>query len=119
MKSLPGTCSASPNARLSITTALLELARANLSNLAAAQKIALELSLRQNEVVMGVAKNWVGGSSPAALVVDVFERSVNSLIEVHRHFLDLYIPVQGEEPPHRNPASPDAARTIDVVAIKQ
>jgi hypothetical protein len=121
MKSLPGSGSAGPSIDLPLTTALLELARANLSNLVAAQKIMVELSRRQNHIVMGVAKHLVGGSSPAAAVVDVVERSVNNIIEIQRHFLDLYIPAPGEAKRHfhNNSASQDTAQMLDLITIKQ
>lgn len=65
MRSLPPPGSTGPNARPSATTSLLELAMVNFYNLVATQKIVLEFSRRQNEFAMGVAKEWVGRSSPA------------------------------------------------------
>lgn len=121
MKSLPGPGSAGPNTGLPLTSALLELAKANFSNAVAVHKFVLEFSRRQNEMVAGVAKQWVGSSSPAAAAVEIVERSVHNVIQIQRHFLDLYTPAHGETRPRStfDPALPDAAPTQDLATRMQ
>ena len=113
MRSLPLYGSAQPNAGSSATSALLDFAKANFSSLVAMHKIALELSRRQNEIVAGIAKQWMGVSSPAAAAIDIVGRSVDTIIQIQQHFLDLYTPTHGEASAHSTfaPALPDAAQT--------
>ncbi len=69
--------------------ALTEIAGEGMSNFIAAQKILLDLAKKQNDIVLAGVKERVGASAPAAAMSDLLRRSVDTFIDLQRHFLDV------------------------------
>lgn len=76
-------------ARPGATGALGEVAGEGVHNFIAAQKILLDLARRQNDIVLNGVKERVGGSAAAAAMTDLLRRSVDTFIDLQRHFLDV------------------------------
>ena len=75
--------------RPSAANALTEMAGEGMVNYIAAQKILLDLAQRQNDIVLSGVKERVGTSAPAAAMSDLLRRSVDTFIDLQRHFLDV------------------------------
>jgi hypothetical protein len=65
------------------------MAGEGVANYIAAQKILLELAKRQNDIVLSGVKERVGATSPAAAMTDLLRRSVDTFIDLQKHFLDV------------------------------
>ena len=76
-------------ARPTAAGALSEIAGEGMSNFIAAQKILLDLAQRQNDIVLNGVKERVGAVTPAAAMTDLLRRSVDTFIELQRHFLEV------------------------------
>ena len=75
--------------RPAATTALAEMAGEGMGNFIAAQKILLALAKKQNDIVLNGVKERVGVSTPAAAMTDLLRRSVDTFIDLQKHFLEL------------------------------
>jgi hypothetical protein len=54
-----------------------------------AQQVLLDLTQRQNEILMGGVKERVEGSAPAVAMTDLLRRSVDTAIEMQQKFLNI------------------------------
>ncbi|MBZ5609438.1 MAG: hypothetical protein LAP38_14340 [Acidobacteriia bacterium] len=75
--------------RPTAANALTEMAGEGMTNFIAAQKILLDLAKKQNDIVLSGVKERVGISAPAAAMSDLLRRSVDTFIDLQRHFLDV------------------------------
>jgi len=71
------------------TIPLTEIAGESMTHFIAAQKILLNLAKEQNEIVLSGVKERVGETTPAGAMTDLLRRSVDTFIDLQRHFLDV------------------------------
>jgi len=76
-------------ARPAAASFLTEMAGEGMSNFIAAQKILLDLARKENDIVLSGVKERVGAATPAAAMTDLLRRSVDTFIDLQRHFLDV------------------------------
>jgi len=69
--------------------AVAEMASEGVANFIAAQKILLELAKKQNDIVLSGVKERVGVSTPATEMTELLRRSVDTFIDLQKHFVDL------------------------------
>jgi hypothetical protein len=92
-------------ARSAPAAMLTEIAGEGISNFIAAQRVLLQLAQRQNEIVMtGVKERAL--TAPLGALTDMLRRSIDTLIDMHQHFLttaakqaDLWIDATREGKP--------------------
>ena len=71
------------------TTILSEMAGEGMSNFIEGQKVLFELAQEQNEILMQAVKDHIGTSPAAQAVADLFQRSVNTFIDMQQEFLKI------------------------------
>lgn len=71
------------------TTILSEMAGEGMTNFIEGQKIFLTLAQEQNEILMHGVKEHIGGSPAAHAVADLFQRSVDTFIDMQQEFLKI------------------------------
>ena len=71
------------------TTILSEMAGEGMSNFIEGQKVLFELGQEQNEILMQAVKDHIGTSPAAQAVADLFQRSVNTFIDMQQEFLKI------------------------------
>jgi hypothetical protein len=71
------------------TTILSEMAGEGMSNFIEGQRVFLQLAQEQNEILMQGVKERIGTSPAAHAVADLFQRSVDTFIEMQHEFLKI------------------------------
>ena len=71
------------------TMILSEMAGEGASNIIEGQKVLLELAQEQNEILMQGVKEQIGTSPAAQAVADLFQRSVETFIDMQQEFLKM------------------------------
>jgi hypothetical protein len=71
------------------TTILSEMAGEGMSNFIEGQKVLLDLAQEQNEILMHGVREHIGTSPAAHAVADLFQKSVNTFIDMQQEFLKL------------------------------
>ena len=71
------------------TTILSEMAGEGMSNFIEGHKVLFELAQEQNEILMQAVKDHIGTSPAAQAVADLFQRSVNTFIDMQQEFLKI------------------------------
>ena len=76
-------------ARNAARTAATELAGEGISNFIAAERVLLNLAERQNEIVTTLVQERVPGPPPVAAMTQLFSRGIDTVIDMHQHFLSM------------------------------
>ena len=71
------------------TALLSEVAGEGMTNFIEGQKVLLDLGKQQNEILMTAVKDRVGDQPAAHAMTDLLRRSVDTFIELQRHFLEV------------------------------
>jgi hypothetical protein len=71
------------------TTIVSEMAGEGVTNFIEGQKVLLDLAKEQNEILMQGVKEHIGTSPAAHAVADLFQRSVDTFLEMQQEFLKL------------------------------
>src|SRR5271167_2679330 len=71
------------------TAMLSEVVGEGMSNFIEGQKLLLSLAKQQYEIVTTGVKERVGGFTPAVAMTDLVQRSFDTFVEMHEHFLTI------------------------------
>jgi len=98
-------------------SALTEMAGEGASNLIAAERVLLQLAQRENEILVGALQDRAARNAPASALTNVLRRSIDTLVDMQMHFLnltakqaDLWVDAARSGYPFEGKAFPELAR---------